>query len=124
MPLMPVALAEEALKNKESLDERTKRIYETSSRIIGESQRIATDMKEVMEFLNDYASLSRSLAGQEGNQQVAQQAPAQQAPVAKKSNKLVADMIKVANRLDQLGLTKEADLIDQLIEDMASEESE
>lgn len=121
---MPVALAEEALKNKESLDERTKRIYETSSRIIGESQRIATDMKEVMEFLNDYASLSRSLAGQEGNQQVAQQAPAQQAPVAKKSNKLVADMIKVANRLDQLGLTKEADLIDQLIEDMASEESE
>ena len=121
MPLMPTALAE---GQKERLDERTKRIYEASSRIIGESQRINTDMKEVMEFLNDYAALSRSLAGQDSNQQVAQKAPAQQAPAAKKSNKLVADMIKVANRLDQLGLTKEADLIDQLIEDMASEESE
>lgn len=113
MPLMNTALAGQWLEN---LDQRTKQIFEAS-------ERIGSDMALIKSFLTDYTQLSKSLS-QSSDQQVAPQAPAQQAPAAKKSNKLVADMIKVANRLDQLGLTKEADLIDQLIEDMASEESE
>jgi hypothetical protein len=108
MPLMNTALAGQYV---ESLDQRTKQIFDASV-------RIEQDMVLIKSFLTDYTQLSKALS-QSSDQQVAQQAPA-----AKKSNRLVNDMIKVANRLDQLGLTKEADLIDQLIEDMASEEAE